>query len=108
MITIRQVSAEKAHTIRRIKAIVYPHMWESGYVTGPLGASRHVKLWIGSERPTFRINGLMVDVCEGVAEDGMIVDGGGGGLVTKDFRDIPLEDLLKIERWATKRFAQQA
>ena len=110
MITLRQISAEKRAIIRRIEAQIAPHLWESGYVTGPIGASRPLRLWVPKQpnaykRPRFRLNGLTVDVCEGVSEEGMITDSDGGGLVTMPFSALPLEDLLRVERWANKQFA---
>lgn len=111
MLTLRQISTQKRALIRRIEARIAPHLWESGYRTGPIDNSRPLKLWVSykragdNERAWFRLNGLTIDVCEGVCEDGMITSSEGGGLATMAFSDLPLEDLLRVERWANKQFA---
>jgi hypothetical protein len=106
---LRQISAEKRAIIKRIIKRITPHLWESGYVTGPVGDSRPLKLWVEHRnlvRKTFRINGVMISAIEGIAEDSVIIDGEGGGIVTTPFVDLPIEDLIRVEQWTIKKFSE--
>ena len=107
-ISLRSLANYKTATIKRIERRIAPHLWESGYVTGPVGASRPLKLWIGSDNKTWRLNGLSVNEFFGIREDGLIVDGDGGGLVTLPFIGLSLEDLLRVERWTVEQFSEKA
>lgn len=108
---LRSIGNKRRFIIARIKKAIEPHLWESGYRTGPIDHSRPLKVW-APRRPdgkvdfdkTFKIGGYLVDEIEGLTEHG-IIDGSGGGCITNtDFECLPLEDLVRLERWVNKMF----
>jgi hypothetical protein len=103
----------KRATIRRIKAMVKPHLHSSGYVHAHHHVGRGNKL-LGSlqlchfgtdeegDRNTIKVKApVSLDhssgEIEGFTSYGIIEDSWGGGLVTRDYSEVALEDLQKIE-----------
>jgi hypothetical protein len=108
----QKIGREKTRVIKRINELVAPHMWNSGYRKGPIGQSRSLKLWVPRDEKqestgkSFTLRGgFVIQTFEGFSEEGVIVDSYGGGLVTSDYRGLPLEDLYKLEKFVEKRFA---
>lgn len=101
--------------LREIKAIIAPHLWESGYRTpidrskGIFGGTRAVKLWVHKDEQgnmtekVFKIRGMLIDEIDGFTEDGVITDSS-YMLTTTYWRGVPLEDLFKIKALAQKLF----
>jgi hypothetical protein len=117
---MQQIAHLKSQIVASVKAIIEPHLYDSGYRTNvePGGtifdARRPLRLWVPSRndsdstRQLFEIDGLLIDDIEGVTEYGVITDTHGGGLVTEAFEDLPVEDLLRLHIWARHTFAQVA
>lgn len=109
----RSIGNQRRFLTQRIRKMLEPHMWESGYRTavnrskGILGGSRALRIWIPKDAEgnamnrTWRIGGYVVDEIEGVTEEGPIVDSH-CAILTCDWGAIPIEDLIKIERWLEK------
>lgn len=98
--------------IAELRKLFAPHMWESGFRTGPIGSSRPLKLWAPKDakgKPT-QILFKWQSLTEfwGVSEEGVITDANGGGCVTQDLASFSLEDLLMLHRWAVRPLAPTA
>ena len=90
---LKTIRAIKRRAIARIKTLINPYLYESGFVTGKIGeASRPLKLF-PFPKP-FRLDGEDI---EGVTESGIITDSFGPGLVQSTFRDLDAAYLLKLE-----------
>ena len=110
MSRLAEIHREKRAIERRIKARTIPHMWESGFLTGPIGEGRPLKVWVkrlgqGGFR-TWNLHGIDIERFMGLCDEGVILDDERcAGMVTTGFRAMCLEDLIKLESWVNKHFA---
>ena len=81
--------------LRKIRRALATKLYESGYRTGRIGASRPYK--VAPLAKPRDLNGFVVDYVEGFAEDG-VVEEFYVGCVTIPWRAIPLEDLRRVLR----------
>ena len=90
-----------------------PHMWESGYKTGPdrrgdFASSRPLKVWAPRDKhgkPTSIVfNGYSLQEFLGFAENGIMTAAYGGGCIIEPLSTFPLEDLMMLNKWAIKQF----
>ncbi|AGC36110.1 hypothetical protein B7L88_gp066 [Rhizobium phage RHEph10] len=116
----REITTLKRRLIREIKAIVLPHLWESGYRTriDPKGDrlskenSRPWKIWCPRDKngkpkeQVFHLGGSILDEFEGLSEDGPVSEFYVGA-VWIGWGALPVEDLIKLKAWCLKRFAAQ-
>jgi hypothetical protein len=93
---------ERRRLMRRIRELVTPHFWNSGYCIGPIGASRPYKL-VAFEKPKVipRRKGAVESIL-GFTEEGVMEDAYAGGCVTTPLTSFPLEDLYKLEKIAER------
>ena len=101
-ITPRQIATEKRRLIKSILDIAKPHMWKSDYNRLFVWAPRDA---MGVPKFGFTIPGY--GHVEAITEYGVVDDEVGVGMAVSDFRDIPLERLIYIERWAVSHFTKQ-
>lgn len=106
----RSIGNQRRYLTKRIRKMLEPHLWESGFRKaldpnkGILGGTRALRIWIPKDangeviNKSWRINGYVVEEIEGITEDGAIVDSF-CAIVTCDWGGMPIEDLIKIERW---------
>lgn len=106
---LAQYRKERRALISAIKKLVKPHLWPSGYV---VGNKEPLKLWVPKDavgnftHKRFKLRSAFVaKEFEGFADDGVITDSYGGGIVTLFYEDIPLEDLFYLRNWAERYFA---
>ncbi len=102
--------------IAELKRTFAPHMWDSGYQTGPdrrgsFDNSRPLKLWAPMDtygKPKMiPFDGYALKEFWGFCENGIITDAYGGGCVTEPLTSFPLEDLLMLSKWAAKNVAAE-
>lgn len=111
----KQIAHRRRAILREIQVMIEPHLWESGYRTaldprkGILGGSRPLRLWMPRDRKgtvvdrDWALGGYVLETIQGVTEDGVIVDGAGGGLVTERWEGIPVEDLIRLQSWLRRK-----
>ncbi len=111
----KQIAHRRRAILREIRTMIEPHLWESGYrkaldpSKGFLGGSRSLRLWIPRDRKgeivhrDWALGGYVLETIQGVTEDGAIVDGAGGGLVSERWEGIPVEDLVKLQSWLRRK-----
>ena len=102
-ITVRQLNAEKRRLIVAIRELVSPHTWASGFGGGTL-------VWAPKDKTGEIASGFMIPgfrLVDAVTETG-VADIAGGGMSIDAYEDLPLEDLILIERWARKTFGSKA
>ena len=103
ILTVEQIRSERRRLISSIKKKIAPHLRDSGY--GGVLTSR-VRIWTptdrtGKLRTPFTIPGFGLASC--VTADG-VGDASYAMLIVSDFRDMPIEHLIMIERWAKRTF----
>jgi hypothetical protein len=96
------IRTERRRLMKRIRALVTPHFWESGFRVGPLGSSRPMKLV--AFKDDIDIPNAMGDVKSilGFCENGVIDNAYGGGCTTAPLAAFPLEDLYQLEKLAER------
>lgn len=106
----KTIRATRRKLIAEINKSFEPHMWESGYRIGKVGESRSMKVWREldkqGEHKVTCFNGFKLDEFYGFSEAGVITDIY-CGCVTESLSSYPLEDLMLLHKWATKKFAKQ-
>lgn len=101
----------KRQVIRNIKAIVTPHMWNSGYLEDTK-EKRYMKIFSFADirgngnRSMGRVFDAELKVLQGFYEHGTI-DAAGGGCACVAFEHYCLEDLLAIETWLCKNMHKE-
>jgi hypothetical protein len=100
---IKTIRSIRRRSLNRIKKIIQPHFYESGYRIGKIGESRPLMLYSFLDKP------IHIDDIEIVAitETGIATDAWGGGLVTEDWSTVSVEQLFKIETKLTKIFKEE-
>jgi hypothetical protein len=82
-------------------------MYDSGYrkaldpTKGILGGTRPLRLWAPPDKPSGalqNLGGFVLHEIYAVTKDGVMTDAYGGGAVTTPWQEIPVEDLLRLER----------
>ena len=96
---LRSLASQKRGVIRRIERQVSPKLRPSGFNIKLCHFGFHAPDGprLGEAR-TRKLNGFILKEFEGFCEGGLIVDGYSGGMSTVGYEDLPLEDLLKLER----------
>lgn len=122
MLNAHNIRSTKRQVINRIKQLVAPRLHDSGYVKQPFSGFGCVRLctfgtrkddrYIFPQPITLNVRGLVSfdeadESIEGFTEDGIITDAYGGGLLTRSYDTIALEDLIKIEE-ATRKLPVEA
>lgn len=112
-VNARSIGNQRRFLTQRIRKALEPHMWDSGYrkaldpSKGILGGTRALRLWIPQDAngkiidKTWRIGGYVLDEIEGITEDGAITDSY-CAIVTTPWCEVPIEDLVKVERWLAR------
>lgn len=112
------LSRRRQAIVREIRRMIDPHLRDSGYrkaldpAKGILGGSRPLRLWVPCDARgnvidrKWAIGGFVLDTIEGVTEDGVMTDGFAGGLVTTYWAGIPIEDLIKLQAWLSRRLPE--
>lgn len=108
----KTVRAARRKVMASLRKMFEPHMWESGYRTGPADNRHAMKVWTPKGKdgtPSMVIlNGQSLTEFWGYSEIGIITDAYGGGCVTQPLADFSLEDLMMLHEWGTKQFAKKA
>lgn len=108
--TPAQFRKERQAFITRIKKLIKPFLWESGYVhrenRGANGPRRKLKLWVPRDKKGnitnkeyVLPNAFIIEQMLGFSEEGVIVDQYAGGLTTLYFDSLPIEDMFRLENW---------
>lgn len=115
MITQEMLRAHRRQICKNLKQLLRPHCKESGYrVRDGRGGSTPMLVWHEKKRPSdpksdvkvFRIRGSMViDEFEGLTPTSLVEEFYLGA-VTLDFKDLPIEDLIKLQAWVLAKFAK--
>lgn len=108
----KTIAAIRRVALSDIRRILKSRMWESGFVYKPLSPqSRPLKIWVpltskGTRRTKmfFFRPSKTVSEFEGFTEAGVILDSYGPGLTTLAWADVPVEDLLQLQRWFYRNF----
>ena len=108
----RSLGNQRRFLVVRILKRMEPHLRDSGYrkalnpTKGLLGKSRPLRFWSPPDRKNGEpqnLGGFLIGPIYAITEDGVMTEAWGGGAVTSQWRDIPLEDLVKlqnnIEKW---------
>jgi len=105
------ISKERSRLISELKKTIKPLLWTSGFVDNDgavkifaFDTAKVGKLNNHETERTYTINGLVVKKFLGFTEDGIIDDACGGGMATIPFKDMPIEDLFKIENLLNNKF----
>lgn len=104
----KMVRAARRKVMAQLRKLFEPHMWDSGYRTGPTDNRHAMKVWTPrdadgkSSMVTF--NGHSLTEFWGYSEIGIITDAYGGGCITETLASFSLEDLLMLYKWAIKQF----
>lgn len=105
------IRSERARALATVKDIIAPHLKPSGLRATQAGA--FLDVWVARDKRgyptgrTFRLDGYTVDAFEGVCASGVLVAIGYETTAVREFRAMPLEDLLKLETWAARQFSGQ-
>ena len=110
--TPSQYRKERTQLIAALKKLVQPLLHATGYVANrglpPEDPNRYVHAWTPTDEmgkrteQSFKLNGFVLEAFEGFTSYGVIDDAFSGGLSTKAYEDLPLEDLVKLNRWAER------
>lgn len=108
VLTIRQ---ERNRATKMILEVLDMAMWDSAYRKGRIGDPDRspLRVWFPRDKKTGKLTGQFITIggfvarnIEGFTEEGIVTDSHGGGMVTESWADLPVEDLLKIEKWVYK------
>ena len=106
--TPQEFRAERKKLERAIKAQIAPLLYPTAYCLGNIGESRPLLVWVPrdkkgnlSMRKIKLKGGLLLREFEGFTEEGAIYDTHGNTLSTMYWKDIPIEDLFRLNKWMT-------
>lgn len=101
------IASLRRQAIKRIRSMVSPRMWESGYRDGRIGKSVPLKVWSQCESFKERkVGGYVLESYMGLTLNGVITDVF-VGLVVTPFSALPVEDLIKLEKLLAKFFSKE-
>lgn len=107
---MKDYQKERRQLESALTKLIRPHIWESGY--GEQG--RPYKLWMPMKngKPTnqrFKLaRGFVLQEFYGLGEDGAITYYFAGGLMTRKFSEMPIEDLFRLRAWVERKFGTSA
>lgn len=111
MITQEKLRAHRRQLCRSLGRLLRPHCLESGYrERDSRGNSTPMMVWHEKGRngdpKTFRVRGsMMFDEFQGFTPTALVEEFYVGA-VTRDFKDLPIEDLIKLQAWVLAKFAK--
>lgn len=113
---IQSIHAARKAAVKEIKALIKPHLWESGYLKSSKdGEDRKFERIFafsaqGPDEDNYRIVTAILDqnlrILEGFTMQGTI-DCVGGGMAINFWNGWPVEDLLALVAWMRKNFARE-
>lgn len=101
---------ERKSLISSLRKLLKPYLWASGYRHG----NGSLLIWVPSDskgKPLrdkiFKLKGgFVAQEFQGFTRDGLILDTFAGALVQKPFDELPMEDLFRLNLWATRYFGK--
>ena len=97
----KTISIIRRRILKRIKDVINPHLYESGYRIGKIGESRSLLLYAFEDPISLEDFDIVA-----ITENGIATHAYGGGLVTQSWSTVSIEDLFKIEVKLNKLFVE--